>query len=99
MQFNHGIKHETLIVKGVFGEFKRGVDWRKFKNEKRKKKWTWYNYNTKGHFARKCHKNKQDWENKFKGFSQIIIISKIELLVIVQFARMHGLLILQLYNI
>jgi len=37
IQFNYGIKHETLIVKGVFGEFKRGVDWRKFKNEKKRK--------------------------------------------------------------
>ncbi len=60
MQFNHGIKHETLIVKGVFGEFKRGVNWRKFKNEKQKKKWTCYNCDIKGHFVRKCHKKKQD---------------------------------------
>jgi hypothetical protein len=38
MQFNHNINHEKLIVKSVFGEFKRGVNWRKFKNEKQKKK-------------------------------------------------------------
>jgi hypothetical protein len=40
---------------------------------------TFYNYGIKGHFARKCHKNKQDCKNKFKGFSQAIT-SKIELL-------------------
>jgi hypothetical protein len=28
---------------------------------------TFYNYGIKGHFARKCHENKQDWKNKFKN--------------------------------
>jgi hypothetical protein len=34
MQFNHGTRHETLTIKGVYGKFKRVVDWRKFKNGK-----------------------------------------------------------------
>jgi hypothetical protein len=36
--FNHGIRQETLLFKGVSRKFKRGVDWKKFKNEKLKKK-------------------------------------------------------------
>jgi hypothetical protein len=40
VQFNHGIIHEALIVKGVFG---------KFKNEKKNKKGACYNCGTKGH--------------------------------------------------
>jgi hypothetical protein len=34
VQFNHGTKHETLIVKMCFWEVQKGVNWRKFKNEK-----------------------------------------------------------------
>jgi hypothetical protein len=34
LQSNHGIKQKALIVKGVFGKFKRIVDWKKFKNGK-----------------------------------------------------------------
>ncbi len=51
MQFNHSTKHETLIVKGVFG---------KFKNEKQKNKGACYSCGTKSHFTRECHKKKQD---------------------------------------
>jgi hypothetical protein len=40
MQFNHGTKHEALIVKDVYGTFKRVVNWRKFKKKKQKKKGT-----------------------------------------------------------
>jgi hypothetical protein len=60
MQFNHGTKHGALIVNNVSRKFKRVVDWRKFKNEKKMKNNACYNYGTKGHFARKCHKKKQD---------------------------------------
>ncbi len=68
---NQGTKHEALNVKGVFEKFKKLIDWRDFKYEKQKKKGTCYNYGIKGHFARKCHKKKQDWKNKFKGSSQV----------------------------
>jgi hypothetical protein len=45
---------------------------------------TFYNYGIKGHFARKCPKNKQDCKNKFKGFSHVII-SKIKLFMTILF--------------
>jgi hypothetical protein len=38
MLFNHDTKHEALIVKDVSGKFKRGVDLKRFKNEKQKRK-------------------------------------------------------------
>jgi hypothetical protein len=74
--FNQGTKHKALSVKGVFEKFQKIIDWRNFKYEKQKKKGTCYNYGIKGHFAKKYHKNKQDWKNKFKGSSQITTISK-----------------------
>ncbi len=41
MQFNYGTKHEALIVKAIYGKFKRVVNWwRKFKKKKQKKKGT-----------------------------------------------------------
>jgi len=45
---------------------------------------TFYNYGIKGHFAKKCHKNKQDCKNKFKGFSHAIT-NKIKLLMTILF--------------
>jgi hypothetical protein len=47
-------KNDALIIKGVFGKFKKFVNWKKFKNEKYKKKGACYNCDTKGHFAREC---------------------------------------------
>ncbi len=55
----------------VFEQFERFVNWRKFKNEKQNKRGASYNCGTKGHFAREYHKKKQNWNNKFKGSSQI----------------------------
>ncbi len=52
VQFNHGTKHEGLIAKGLNWKFKRVVNWKKFKNEKYKKKGNCYNCDTKGHFAK-----------------------------------------------
>ncbi len=75
------LRHETLNDKGVFRKFKRVINWRKFKNEKQKKKGAYYNCGIKGHFVRKCHKKKQGWNNKFKGSSLVAIASKNELLV------------------
>ncbi len=49
MQFDHGIKHETLIVKVVFRKFRKGINWGKFKNEKKNKKGACYNCGTKDH--------------------------------------------------
>ncbi len=57
VQFKHGTRHGTLIDKGVFGKFKRVVDWRKFKN---KKKGACYSCGFKSHFARECHQKKQN---------------------------------------
>ncbi len=37
---------------------------------------------TKGHFAKECNKKNNIGKNKFKGFSQVTTIRKIELLVI-----------------
>jgi hypothetical protein len=41
-----------------FWDIQKGVNWKSFKNEKLKKKGTYYNCGIKGHFAKKCHKNK-----------------------------------------
>jgi hypothetical protein len=60
MLFNHGTRHEALIANNVSGKFKKVVNYKKFKNEKQKKKVTSYNYVTKGHFTRKCSKKKQN---------------------------------------
>jgi hypothetical protein len=38
MLFNHGTRHEALIANSVFGKFKKVVNYKKFKNEKQKKK-------------------------------------------------------------
>jgi hypothetical protein len=73
---NQGTKDEALNGKGVFEKFKQIIDWRDFKYEKQKKKGTCYNYGIKGHFARKCHKKKQDKKNKFKGSSQVTTTNK-----------------------
>jgi len=57
VQFNHSTRHKRLISKGVYYKFKRFVKWRKFKNEKYKKKGDCCNCGTKGHIAKKkCHK-------------------------------------------
>jgi ribosomal protein S14 len=52
MQFNHDTRHKGLIGKGVYWKFKRVVNWKKFKNEKYKKKEDCYNCGTNGHFAK-----------------------------------------------
>jgi hypothetical protein len=49
----------------------------------KKKKGAYSNFDTKGHFARKCHKKKKDWKNKFKGSSQVATTKKIELHMII----------------
>jgi hypothetical protein len=51
---------QALIANSVFGKFKKVVNYKKFKNEKQKKKVTCYNYVAKGHFIRKCFKKKQN---------------------------------------
>ncbi len=58
VQFNHGPKHDALIIKHVFGKLKKVVNWKKFKNEKQKKKGTCYNCGTKRHFVKECHEKK-----------------------------------------
>lgn len=60
-------KQEALTIKVASKKFKKGVNQRKLKNKKPMKMGTFYNYGIKGHFARKCHENKQDWKNKFKN--------------------------------
>ncbi len=60
MLFNHGTRHEALIANNVSRKFKKVVNYKKFKNEKQKKKVTCYNYVTKGHITRKCSKKKQN---------------------------------------
>jgi hypothetical protein len=40
---------KKLDVKNDFGKFKRGVNWRKFENEKLKKKGAYYNYGIRNH--------------------------------------------------
>jgi hypothetical protein len=99
--FNHGTRQETLFFKGVSRKFKRGVDWKKFKNEKLKKKETCYNCGIKNHFANECHKKKQNWKNKFKGFSHVVTMNKIKLLVTTLFiyAKILGSLTMELQNI
>ncbi len=68
MQFNYGTKHETLTIKGVSRKFKRVVDRKKFKNDKKKKKRACYNCATKGHFAKECHKKRQYWKKQIQWF-------------------------------
>jgi hypothetical protein len=43
---------KKLDVTNVFGKFKRGVNWRKFKNEKLKKKGYYYNYGIRGYLRK-----------------------------------------------
>jgi hypothetical protein len=66
---------------GIFGSFKRFVDWKKFKNEKQKMKGACYNCGIEGHFAKKCHKKKQNWNNTFKGSSQIVTTCKTKIFI------------------
>jgi hypothetical protein len=53
VQFNHSTRHKGLIGKGVYWKFKRVVNWRKFKNEKYKKKGDCYNCGTKAILQKK----------------------------------------------
>jgi hypothetical protein len=69
VQFNHGIKHESLIVKGVSGKFKMGIDWRKFKNEKKSKKGACYNCGTKGHLQSNVTKINKIEKTKSRFFT------------------------------
>jgi hypothetical protein len=48
------------------GSSKRVINWRKFKNEKQKKKGAYYNCAIKGHFVRKCHKKNKDGKTNSK---------------------------------
>jgi hypothetical protein len=71
----------SINCKRCLWEVQRVLDWRKFKNEKEKKKGTCHNCGTKGHLVKECHKKKQNWKNKFKGSSQVATINKIEFLM------------------
>jgi hypothetical protein len=104
MQFNHGIKHEALIVKSVYGKFKRGINWRKFKNEKKNKKGGCYNCGTKGHLQNNVTRiNKIEKTNSRFFTSSHIKQNKTSCdyycILFLQFVRMHGLFILKLHNI
>jgi cytoplasmic iron level regulating protein YaaA (DUF328/UPF0246 family) len=56
------------MTKCVFKKFKRVINWKKFKNESKRKKKTFYNCDTKGHFVKKCHQNKINLEEQTQRF-------------------------------
>jgi len=101
VHFDHGLRHETLIDKGVFGKFKMVVDWRKFKN---KKKGACYNCGFKSHFCKKMSQEKTRLKEQIQRFftsshnNQNGIFGDY-LKLFLQFVGMHGLLILELHNI
>jgi hypothetical protein len=49
----------------------------------KKKKGACYNCGTKRHFVKECHEKKQNWKNKFKGFSKVDTTSKTKFLVVI----------------
>ncbi len=71
VQFNHDTKHETLIVKMCFWEVQKGVNWRKFKNEKQNNKGAYHNCGTKSHFIKELSEE----ETKLEEQIQMLFIS------------------------
>jgi len=74
--FNQGTKHETLNVKRCFWQVQKNYRLEEFQIWKAKEERNLLNLGIKGHFARECHKKKQDWKNKFKGSSLVTTTCK-----------------------